>query len=671
MRCYYDQCPENWSVLGSRFNSEDSVTDECGHLSDAYGAFQGDSCGKRCLCMFSYTSGTELIEGMSTRFGSCHNADRNDSYCAIKESSCDSNENEVFKGVWEPESEALDCSCAETLVGACNTSSGDFIHCAVAADSCQTGEIFVGARELKESSDTNDCRLCSGVMRTESPTKSVSPSKQPTISPTDPPTLSLSPTSSVSPTVEPDAPIEVALYGGCINRSLGGGPDADGAPDFHCHFDSSYCTNDEMWLSHRELTDEGRSPCTCDHEYSTNAFTNTCYDVNSSHQLVCAAEANQCPDGWMPLGARFNSDKTAGNNCGHTSTAYDGDEQCGKLCLCAFTYTSGSKTVVAGTTEYGSCHSAARGDSYCAVKESTCAPAETFFGAFEPESQALDCTCDKTLVGACVTADREFRHCAVASDSCAINHFFIGARELTESTLKNNCRLCRDTWTPTSSPTGLPTSSPTSSPTFSPTDEPTSAPSAATSSSPSSMHSVVPTVSVSPSISAAPSVEPSLSSVPSASSSLSPTGSPSINPTAMPSKDRTGSPSGAVSISPSASDSSNPTTSTPTTASPTVTCVDDTTFRINGNQVKSCLWVSNVESRRQNACSKFNKVPKACPIACGLCCADDSNFRFATVFGIQDCAWLDNTFKQTRFCAIRDIESSCPVTCSSCYSMVM
>ena len=147
LRCVAEgeQCPDGWSNLGPRFNSGDEVTDECGHLSDAYGAFEGASCGKRCNCMFTYSSGVETLTAMSTRYGSCHGPGTV-LYCAIKASSCETDE--TFHGVWDDLSENLDCDCSETLTGACvTTRDAEFRSCTVSIDSCGE-QSFVSAREL-------------------------------------------------------------------------------------------------------------------------------------------------------------------------------------------------------------------------------------------------------------------------------------------------------------------------------------------------------------------------------------------------------------------------------------------------------------------------------------------------------------------------------------------
>jgi len=608
-----EQCPTNWSKLGPRFNSEDLVTDDCGHLSEAYGAFQGASCGKRCSCMFTYTSGTEILEGMSTRYGSCHGGS-GDPYCAIKASSCAADE--TFYGVWESESEDLDCDCSETLTGACvTTADAVFLHCAVSADSCGT-QSFVPARDLRDSTTlTNECRLCSGILATSAPSQSESPTGTPTPKPTGTPTKSNPPTLSQLPTPEPDAPIEAAVYGGCINRALNGQPDSDGKPHFHCHFDGTSCGSDEEWLNHYQVTDEMLGPCTCDREYKKNVYTHACYDVKVTHQLVCAADGGQCPNNWSDLGYRYNSDDSVSDDCGHMSDAYGAFEgnSCGKRCGCAFTYTSGSKKVEAGSTRYGSCHNDADSSSYCALKATSCASGERFVGAWEPESVSLDCSCDKTLVGACVTQGREFQHCAVAPDSCDSGSVFVGIRELAlSSDLKNNCRLCRDNWSPTPSPTGTPTGSPTEIQTLSPTASPTTASSEA------------PSLSVSPSVSIAPSMKPSTSTSP----------------------------------------------TEPTTLSPTDTCLDDPSFRLSGRSYKDCRWVQYNENRRQNACDKYPNLQTRCPVACGVCCADNPDFRFISLFGYNSCAWLDSAIKKVASCNNRRVQYNCPIACDTCHSYV-
>jgi len=624
-----NQCPDGWSQLGPRFGSGDLVSDECGHMSDAYGAFESTSCGKRCNCMFTYTSGTETLTALSTRYGSCHGPSPAVPYCAIKASSCEADE--TFHGAWDDLSENLDCDCSETLTGACvTTRDAEFISCAVSIDSCGA-QSFISARELRDSPTlTNECRLCNGEIPTPAPTTSASPTDAPTVGSTPAPTISHAPSISMVPTEAPPAPIELAVYGGCINRALGGLPAEDGTPHFHCHYDQSSCTQDEEWLNHAQVEEESLGPCTCDDQYATNVFAHACYDQASSHQLVCAAETTQCPAGWMNLGPRFSSDKPVRDDCGHLSNAYadSGGFSCGKRCTCAFSYASGVKPVELGVTRFGSCHDTQTSLSYCAVKQSSCATGEVFYGAFESETAPLECSCDKTLVGACVTEQREFVHCAVSEDSCAQDNFFLGARELRLSTeLGNNCRLCRDTWTPTPSPTEQPTISSTDSPTLSPTDSPTTSPTASPTNEPSPGPSATPSLSVSPTISLAPSMKPSTSSKPSHSPSSLPSNTPSVDSSTSPSKTATAHPTNHPTVSKSDSPSASPTTAAPTTISPTITCADDPTFRVSGKSQKNCRWISANENRRLNACGKYTNTHRFCPVTCGLCCADNLNFE--------------------------------------------
>ena len=116
-----------------------------------------------------------------------------------------------------------------------------------------------------------------------------------------------------------------------------------------------------------------------------------------------------------------------------------------------------------------------------------------------------------------------------------------------------------------------------------------------------------------------------------------------------------------------------PTKSTdPTTGAPTV-CENNLDFRVNKKNERSCNWVCIRESRRTNLC-KRTQVFRACPISCGLCCADDPKFTFKTEtkpHPDKDCVWIAKKYmRRKRYCNKLNIKKVCLFTCSNCYNLV-
>jgi len=253
--------------------------------------------------------------------------------------------------------------------------------------------------------------------------------------------------------------IQVAVYGGCLNRTKHEeGAAKSESPAFHCHFDSSSCVDGEEWLNQFEIEEEGLGPCTCDHNYKSNVYVHTCYDVMGSHQLICGSHGG-CPEQLMDLGERYNSDTNVSDDCGHGDNAFGAftGETCGKRCTCSYVYKSGDSQMSAGETSYGVCRNTETNNEYCAVRNDTCAEDETFLEHWNVGGDKK-CPCTDTLIGACVENENDtFSHCAVASDGCKATQRFLRPSELRSSTDHDvDCRVCKNTWEPTAPPTQSP-----------------------------------------------------------------------------------------------------------------------------------------------------------------------------------------------------------------------
>jgi len=96
-------------------------------------------------------------------------------------------------------------------------------------------------------------------------------------------------------------------------------------------------------------------------------------------------------------------------------------------------------------------------------------------------------------------------------------------------------------------------------------------------------------------------------------------------------------------------------------------CSNDRQFRFNNHNRKSCVWISNKESRRERFCNR-ESVQNSCRMTCGYCCMDDPTFTFR---GNKSCQWLSNrgTNQKNRICRKKLIKSYCPVTCDNCFDI--
>jgi len=126
----------------------------------------------------------------------------------------------------------------------------------------------------------------------------------------------------------------------------------------------------------------------------------------------------------------------------------------------------------------------------------------------------------------------------------------------------------------------------------------------------------------------------------------------------------------APSLSPTSAASLSPTSAT--SLSPTIVCVNDRTFRLNGKKIKSCSWISRNKNRRSNLCSKKVYVRNACPMSCGLCCANDLTYKFkAKKDGSKrTCKWLNRKSRTGKYCKRSKIEANCPIACKFCQDFV-
>jgi len=265
--------------------------------------------------------------------------------------------------------------------------------------------------------------------------------------------------------------IETARFGGCLNQTKLDEAEgrADGEPNdpaFHCHYDSSSCSGEEIWLDPLEVVDQGHGPCTCDANFETNVYGFGCYDMTGSHAVKCTSTADQCPEGWYHLGGRFNNQYDIAEQCTHGDSAFGGgydaesNEMCAKRCTCHFHYQSREEVLDSRSTQHGLCYNIGTHEFYCAVSAAACDPEESFYGSLSPQLENYDCTCEKTETGACLNGGT-FAHCAVAADSCSPSQTFMTRNELHASNLKVDCRLCAPENTPTP-PTPTPPQSPSS-----------------------------------------------------------------------------------------------------------------------------------------------------------------------------------------------------------------
>ena len=97
-------------------------------------------------------------------------------------------------------------------------------------------------------------------------------------------------------------------------------------------------------------------------------------------------------------------------------------------------------------------------------------------------------------------------------------------------------------------------------------------------------------------------------------------------------------------------------------------CLNDRSYRYNGIQNKSCVWVGENESRRQKLCSEKNKVRAACRMTCGFCCEDDQRYVYNIGEGVmRGCKWTaKRKSRSSKYCQTKEVSSNCPVTCAAC-----
>lgn len=99
-------------------------------------------------------------------------------------------------------------------------------------------------------------------------------------------------------------------------------------------------------------------------------------------------------------------------------------------------------------------------------------------------------------------------------------------------------------------------------------------------------------------------------------------------------------------------------------------CMDDQSYTKNKDDNKNCNWVGRTDARVEKLCP-LNVISKNCPQACGLCCGDDSTYKFKSKKGIEkSCSWLNNNDRRDRYCdsVISGVLVSrkCPVSCGVC-----
>jgi len=273
------------------------------------------------------------------------------------------------------------------------------------------------------------------------------------------------------------AKLEYGQFGGCLNRTAVGTDNANMA--FHCHFDSTFCLDGEDWLDTASVANEGFGPCTCDDDYNNNVFSHGCYDMENTHAVECSATVDQCPEGWLDLGSRFNSGHSVNDDCGHSDAAFSvensngGTDSCGKRCTCNFEYQSRDTVVTVGSTQYGMCYDNAADSYYCALKPDHCASSEVFYAPHSGAMSDTDCNCDDVFLGGCMDGI-VFSHCAVDVDNCGDGQIHLNPRALRESVPGMDCRLCRNSWD--EDPPTVPVSPPVKPPVTSLVSTPVSSP---------------------------------------------------------------------------------------------------------------------------------------------------------------------------------------------------
>jgi len=236
-------------------------------------------------------------------------------------------------------------------------------------------------------------------------------------------------------------PIEVPKYGGCLNETA---YDKDPTTGYHCHFSGSSCKDGEKYLSPVKAEAKGLPKCTCDEDYNSNVYVNTCYSM-ITHQVTCHSSDDTCPD--YSMGTRSGSDKIVPESCGHGSAAFGHREAvtCGKRCTCNYAYKSGDDQVMAATTMYGMCYNPVSHQGRCSAMTDHCDSSEIYVNSTHANTSGK-CPCTEVEVGACISRKEKFKSCAMAADSCATGHTFLSPLELLNSEHDHTCRLCKDTW---------------------------------------------------------------------------------------------------------------------------------------------------------------------------------------------------------------------------------
>jgi len=105
------------------------------------------------------------------------------------------------------------------------------------------------------------------------------------------------------------------------------------------------------------------------------------------------------------------------------------------------------------------------------------------------------------------------------------------------------------------------------------------------------------------------------------------------------------------------------------------TCADSAVFRIRGDPIKTCDWISRNADRVENLCPN-ESIALNCPQACRKCCGDDVNFRVVTTDDgtLKMCTWLaydpNAPSRFDRYCDRVQtgslISAKCPVSCQVC-----
>ena len=103
------------------------------------------------------------------------------------------------------------------------------------------------------------------------------------------------------------------------------------------------------------------------------------------------------------------------------------------------------------------------------------------------------------------------------------------------------------------------------------------------------------------------------------------------------------------------------------------TCANDPNFRITyKGKERTCQHIRLKEKYRDTLC-RVQRIKKACPQTCGLCCEDDVDFTFRDVKKKErNCDWLSkgNKDRRNEYCDLKaplvKIRNSCPVACNYC-----